>query len=545
MLRTLKIGACVLAAGLPLLTQGVERKELLPEKQVPQIQIGNFSDFQEMLDQAALNDLRADTRFQNFYTAFSRKIETMLGEGKIPLGVQLLYEQLPFLKGEVALMIDDEGLHLAAAMDEAAYEESLKRSEWFQEKSDTDIVVKKVPFREQKITQYISGANPEHPYWKALINNTLLLSTDREWLESSIVRLAKETVDATKRSGVRAVIPMRATIQLSIEKETDPEKRAAKEKLYSALGLLGIGDCSISIDETAEGVAVDFDLEVSDLKRGIFSLLETSPPRALPKGLIPDEVTSVSVGKMTLNGLWKELPSILSNASMETALQFSALLQQIKSLTGADLGNDILAHLGSTYYTYSTMQNTNQCWVAALELNNGSALQQSLGTILSAPKMESIAAAISATDFRGETIYMLSQDAGKDHALALCATDQVLLLGNLVNVRESILRMNGSGNYQSADLVTESLKLAPKNAFIYGATNHKKTTTLLSARLSDHSFGISASGRLENSSPMEEELEENEISLNYIGSFLHTSYYYTEKTDTGLHHHILLRNKKD
>jgi hypothetical protein len=63
--------------------------------------------------------------------------------------------------------------------------------------------------------------------------------------------------------------------------------------------------------------------------------------------------------------------------------------------------------------------------------------------------------------------------------------------------------------------------------------------------LSDHSFGISASGRLENSSPMEEELEENEISLNYIGSFLHTSYYYTEKTDTGLHHHILLRNKKD
>ncbi|MBN2703228.1 MAG: hypothetical protein JXR23_03365 [Pontiellaceae bacterium] len=545
MLKNLKTGACILAAGLPLVTQGIERKELLPEKQGPQIQIGNYSDFQEMLDQAALNDLRADTRFQNCYTAFSRKIETMLGEGKLPLGVQLLYAQLPFLKGEVELISDEKGFYLAAAMDEAAYEESLKRSEWLQEKLDTDIIIKKVTFREQEIIQYISGADPEHPYWKAQLKDTLLLSTDREWLESSIVRLSKEKVDATKLSGVRAVIPVQALIRSSIENETEPEKRAAKEKLYSALGLLGIGDCSISIDETAEGFAVDFNLEVSDLKKGIFRLLETSPRTPLPKGLIPDEVTSISVGRLTLNGLWKELPSILSNASMETALQFSALLQQIKALTGADLENDVFAHLGSTYYTYSTLQNTNQRWVAALELNNGPALQQTLGTILSAPQMQSIAAAISGTDFRGKTIYTLTQDAGKDHALALCATDQLLLLGNLVNVRESILRMNGNANRGSADLLTESLKLAPKNAFIYGATNHKKTTALLSARLSDHSFNIFFGVRSKNGSPMEEELEENEISLNYIGSFLHTSYYYTEKTDTGLHHHILLRNQKD
>lgn len=545
MLYNLKIGVWILIAGLPLLAQGIERQELLPEKEFPQIQIGNYSDFQEMLDQAVLDDLRTDIRFQNFYSAFSKKIETMLGEGKIPLGVQLLYEQLPFLKGEVVLMIDDEGLHLAAAMDEAAYEESSKRSEWLQEKSSAEIVVKKATFRDQEITQYISGADPEHPYWKAQINDTLLLSVEREWLESSIVRLSEETVDATKLSGVHAVIPVQALIRSDIDNESDPAKRAAKEKLYSALGVLGVGDCSIRIDGTAEGFAVDFDLEVSDLKRGIFSLLETAPPTALPKGLIPEEVTSVSVGRLTLNGLWKELPSILSNASMETALQFSALLQQIKTLTGADIGNDIFAHLGSTYYTYSTMQNTNQRWVAALELNNGPALQETLGTILSAPKMQSISAAISATEFRGETIYTLTQDDEKDHALALCATDQLLLLGNLVNVRESILRMNGNTNTGSADLLTESLKLAPKNAVIYGATNHKKTTALLSLRLSDHSFNVFFGVRSKNGSPVEEELEENEISLNYIGSFLHTSYYYTEKTDTGLHHQILLRNKKD
>lgn len=545
MLRNLKPSLWILIAGLPLITQGIERKELLPEKQVPQIQIGNYSRFQEMLDQAALNDLRTDTRFQNFYSAFSKKIETMLGEGKIPLGIQLLYEQLPFLKGEVVLMIDDEGIHLAAAMDDETYAESLERSEWLQEKSSADVVVKKSTFRAQEITQYISEADPEHPYWKAQINDTLLLSVDREWLESSIVRLSKEKIDPIKLSGVRAVIPVQALIRSDIGKESDPAKRAAKEKLYSALGVLGVGDCSIRIDGTAEGFAIDFDLEVSDLKKGIFCLLETTPPKAPPKGLIPNEVTSVSIGRLTLNGLWKELPSILSNSSMETALQFSALLQQIKTLTGTDLGNDVFAHLGSSYYTYSTMQNTNQRWAVALELNNGTALQQTLGTILSAPQMQSISAAISATDFRGETIYTLTQDDEKDHALALCATDQLLLLGNLVNVRESILRMNSNVNSETAALLTEGREAAPDNAFIYGTTNHKKTTALLSARLSDHSFNVFFGVRSKNGSPMEEELEENEISLNYIGSFLHTSLYYTEKTDTGLHHHILLRNKKD
>jgi hypothetical protein len=545
MLRNLKAGAWILLAGLPLVAQGIERKELLPKKQVPQIQIADFIRFQEMLDQVALNDLRADTRFQKFYTAFSKKIETMLGEGKISLGTQLVYELLPFLKGETVLMLEEKGLHLAAAMDEKTYAESLERSEWLQENSPASIVVKKTTFRDQEIIQYISDAAPEHAYWKAQINDTLLLSFDREWVESSIVRLSKEKIDEPKLSGVRAIIPTLAIIRSGIEKETGPAERAAKEKLFRALGVLGIGDCTISIDGAQEELAIDINLDVNDLSRGIFSLLEIAPAKTPPRGLIPSEVTSVSFGRLTLNGLWKELPSILSGASTESALQFSVLLQQIKALTDTDLENDILAHLGSSYYTYSTLQNTNQRWLVALDLNNGQALQQTLGSILSAPGMKSIAATISVIEFRGETIYTLAQDDEKDHALALCATDQLLMLGNLFNVRESILRMNGNANQEPAQLLTESQKQAPAKAFIFGTTNHKKTSALLSARLSDHSLFISAGIHSKNGSPAEEDLEENEISLNYIGSFLHTSFYYTEKTDTGLHHHILLRNKKD
>ena len=90
----------VLLSVLPQPAGAMERSKLFQQSRT-YLGINNVSDFWNRLDEMYIAELREDEQFQDFSSAFAEKIKKKSAEGKISLGLRLLYEQVPFVKGEV------------------------------------------------------------------------------------------------------------------------------------------------------------------------------------------------------------------------------------------------------------------------------------------------------------------------------------------------------------------------------------------------------------------------------------------------------------
>jgi len=311
--------------------------------------------------------------------------------------------------------------------------------------------------------------------------------------------------------------------------------------LFKAFGLAGVSDYRLHVEITGNELILDSTLAVSDLDQGLFSLLDTSPEKSVQNGLLPRPFSSFMVGQINLARFWGKLPEIIGAAHAASTDRFAMTVRAIQQNTGLDIGQDLLAYIGPQFVVSTRSQNEKQSWVIALELSNEQALEQSLDSLFSSPMALSWGNFIATSDFRGHVFRCLKAQDPEANPTALSTANGQLLIGNADLVRETIQQLESSTNPQPSTMERITRKHAPANAFGLGATDHRNTTSVMYIKMSDSSFsaGLGISGG-QDSEKEKEELGENEISLNYIASFLQNSYHFAEVVPGGIHHRIVL-----
>ncbi len=505
-----------------------------------------------------ISKLRQDEQFQEFAAAFALKIKKKPKEGKV-LCDPFLYEQLLMLKGEAVFGASMDGAEpnlpafcFSAAMTDAEYKESLRRGHWIQSGADTSATIVKSSFQEVEMIQRITqgGTSKEEIVYWAHLDRTFLLSDQRAWVEECIVRLKKEQVVEPTGNTLDIQIPAGSLFLESIlqKKKTRAEKMQAI-KLHNALGLRGIGIYRLHAEVKGNEILLDSTLAVSDLNQGLFSLLDTSPRNPLRNGLPPRPFSSFMVGKINLANFWKNLPEILTAASTATTTQVAMAIRSIQQKTGLDIEQDVLAHLGNQFVISSQSHGDKHSWVIALELRNEHALEQSLGTLFASPMAQAWGNFILTSDFRGHVIYSLKPKDPEANPFTLSTANGQLLFGHANLVQETIQQLESGIQPQPSEMERTARKHTPANAFGFGATDQRKAASLMYIKISDSAFsaglGLSVNKKSEKSEKSEkEELGENEISLNYMTSFLQNVYYFTEAVPGGIHHRIVLEYKE-
>lgn len=548
--RNLKVLIPTLLICIQFAAFGMERTKLLPSNLKPHVRIANLDKFRKSLDEMVLNDLRNDKQFQEFSAAVEEKIKKKSVEGRISLGICLLYEQLSSHHGEVILAFgtppsepDVHGYYLVAAMSEEENRKSRAKSEWLRSVSGAQVDTVTTTFQSQEIVQNIAdaGTPKEVSYWQTCLNGTLLLSHDREWIERNIVTLNKKSIEEPRDADLRCYLPLGEWLRAAVESEQDADKKHREELLCKATGLFEIGNYSINIHFGSSELIFDETLEIGDLNKGIFTLFDITPTRKPESGLIPVTASSFSVGKFDLQRFWQNLPVIMAEFPPLSAARINGLSSAFKQKTGIDFEHDLLAHMGKTYFAYTVPSDSGQQFAIALELTDGKAIQNAIDSAFSYPAMQVYLPYISITDFRRHALYSLKINSGSG-SFSMCATDNYLLFGDDAALRQSILGMDSVVGPEQSRLQLEAETYTPSNAFIYGAIDHKKTVAMLNIKVSDTNFsaffGVQSGNKSKDNT---ETLGENEISMNYIGSFLHKAYYYVEAANNGIHHRIVFK----
>jgi hypothetical protein len=498
--------------------------------------------------------IRQDVQFQNFAAGFAEKIKGKAREGKVPLGLHLLHAQLAVLKGELVAASGDTpdastktGLYIAAAMSDDEFQESLKRSSWLQMAAKEPIETVKSIFRRVEIIQSIKdGGTPEaESIWQAHLNKTLLQSTDHAWIEQCIVALQKSQPTEPTGNKISIKLPLGEMIRTSLLNKKDPAERHQAEALQNALGLLGIGRLLVDLEIQGPELVIDSNLEVSDLGKGLFSILDTTPGDFPEDRLVLGNASSFVMGKINLLRFWQTLPEIMAAGQPDAGERFNMALTFYQNQSGVDFEQDLLEHVGKPFVLATAPVDEKQALVAALELADGRAINTAISRIFTSPLAQAWAKFITVSDFKGHAFYSSKQSGSDSKQLALSTTDTHLLLGDADLVRETIQRLESESSAQTNPLLLTAQRHAPGNAFGIGATDHQKTISMLNVKVSDSSFSAGF-GFVANQTQAEAKtkLEPNEISFNYMASFLQNACYFTEKTERGIHHRILFWTKQ-
>jgi len=521
---------------LPWVTFAFERSELLSPKAEAKLQITDFSMFRKQLEKAH-QTLLDDTRYTDFEVAFSKKIKKSVRSSSIALEVQQICRAYRFFEGEFVYCDAAEygsGFELAAALTAEAYAKSIQQEEWLLALSDAPVEVVKSTFQGIEIRQNIfSQTNgTTQSEWQAFVNGTFLASDHREWIERSIVRLKNESASEPSGNYLNVQINL-AEIAHSMENKKD------RQQLEMVLHVLGADTYRFSLEPSDAAWVFNGYLSVPEPKKSLFSLFCTENIHPSTVGL-PVDTGSFLAGTLNLPLFWKTLPSLLETVSPQLARQFQDFPILFKNNFGVDLENEILANIGSKYQMLWTSDEVKS-WLLRLDATNPKALNQALSNLLSAPIFsKKSTSSFSSEPFRDYTIHLLGRK-NKENALAFCIANGEFLFGSNSLLKSILLQAEASVSPplpRVAKLVQK--QMLPK-AYMVGGSIDLSLNSYLDLRLSDHSFNIGAGFQSKKSE--KESLEENEISFNYLQSFLKTILHSAELTPDGIHHVIVFKNK--
>ena len=545
----LKIPSLSLLLALPLATLALERTELLPPAD-GYVRITQAKQLWKEFDSAYGKRLRADEKVQDFIEAFGEKLKKKNVDGKYAHEIRL-FEIMKLLKGEIALVYDREkdsdgkATYLAATTSNEEFVQIVERTAWHQEQATAEAVRKRETFQKTEVIHDIihGGTTNEMNYWMACSHNTLLIGTEHEWVRKSIIRLQKEEVKEPTESKLSFRFPLAQAIRRSLEMEKDDE-RVQAEALWNALGLLGVEQYLLEVEIKDGEMVVDGTLTVSNLDKGLFSLLDLAPEDFSGTRIIPDNASSFSYGKIDFPRFWQALPDILNTAPPDIGSWFYEMVAFLQQQGGVDIEHDILAHTGKKF-TLSTVQDgTNQPLLVSLELKDGRAMEQSLSSFFASPFAKTWSQYVLISNFRDHTIYEKQEPTSDANPFALCVAGNNLIFGSSADVvRETILRLKSKTMTEPSSMQKTARRDASENSFGYGAMDHQQAAGLIYIRISDTHFsaGIGFQSDLvkPDKSGKKEELGENEISLNHLTSFLNTTYHFAEAVPGGIHHRIV------
>ena len=554
-----KILTLSLLLALPLAASALERIDLLPPDAQFYIRVSNTTNFWDKLQQSSLGKLWADPQFQDFLgNPDAETWQELLLDGETDAEDRMMGEQLKMLTGEIILAFDMEmeDPYIIAAMTEEDFLRSLDMDAKLGESSATPFEIIKSTFQDMSIIQHLeNGGTPkEESSWQAYVGGTIILGHTKEWVEKCIVELKKEGATEPKGNPTfSANLPLSKLIREELLKEMKEDAAQSQtpsmydpEVLLDALGLMGIENYSLKIELKDTEMVVDSTLRVSDLAKGIFTILDVQPSELPTVTFIPENIASIEVGRFNLLRFWQEIPNVLATAMPAVKPQFDMIVAMIQQQAGINFEQDLLANLGTKYVSFSVAEDDKQTTVIAVELKDGAAFKTGLETMLAAPALQpQVAAGLEIEEFLDHTIYTVNDDDPTD-TMAFGVVGNYLLYGQPDGLRQVIRSETSEAaantSFEQSPLVKGLREHVPSRAFGYSAIDWKKNMAVLVREFSRPEYvGLMQQNWAKSGSALPPPDFSKLPPADHISSFFNISYQYAEATGDGLHQRIILK----
>ena len=551
MLTRTKSSLLVLLFALPVVTHALDRLELLPSDAQMYLRVSNSTNFWSELKQSPIGKLWDDPQFQDFIG--NPEAKTWSGffiKGKSEIENAVTLEQYKMLKGEVIMAFNEEmeEVALVCAMEETDFLKRLKLDDKLNDVLNESIDIVKSDFQGVEIIQHIPSGNENESSFRAFVDGTFLMGQSREWIERCIVRLQKEKVDEPIGNPFfNFNLPLEKLVEDWIDEMDGHGAASSTRSLVNALGLTGLKNFSMSIELKKGEMAIKNNLKVSNLTKGIFSLLDLQPSGIPDVSFVSESIASFGVGRVNLLALWKEVPEILASISPSAKLQLDMVIGMFMQQTGVDLEQDLLGKLDTQYLFYSQAEEGQlPINVIALELKDSQAFKTALESMLASPTLQmQLANMLEIEEFLDHTLYTV-KTANPSDSVAFGVADNYLFYGQPEGLRQAIHSLvgerGGKDSFNRLPLVEGLRAHMPAHAFGFSAVNLKKYITIFirKFRNSEFSDGFAQSWAT-SGVPLPPPNLEKLPSAEHIASFFNVSYQYVEASNDGLCQQIFLK----
>ncbi len=532
---------------IPMASSALERLSLLPPDAQSYMRVSNTTNFWDLLKQSSVGKLWVDSQVQDFLgNPDSETWKNFFFDDEYDAEDEVFIEQMKMLKGEVILAFDQEleNPYIIAAISEADFLKSLEMDLKLNEIDDEPYEILKSSFQDVKIIQYIEdgGSADEESSWQAHLNGTLVLGYTKAWVEKCIVQLKKEAIEEpTGNPILNLTLPLSNLIATWAEKEA-----AVSDILLEALGIKGVENYSFKLELKATKMVADSHLRIADLSKGIFSMLDTQPSELPTVTFIPENISSLEVGRFNLLRFWQEIPVVLASAMPAVKPQFDLILPMLQQQAGVNFEQDLLVHLDTQYLSFSEVQGGTQTTVIAIELKDSMAFKIGLETLLAAPALQpQIAAGLDIEEFLDHTLYTMKNEDPENPA-AFGVSGDYLLYSQPDGLRQTIRSQSSAAAanmaFERTELVKGLRQHVPPRAFGFSAIDWEKNIGFVIRELSKPEY-ITAmqQGWATSGSPLPPPDFTKLPPVDHLASFFNISYQYIEATDDGLHQRFVLK----
>jgi hypothetical protein len=534
---------------LPLATFALERTELLPPEAQTYLRVSNTSDFLTMLQKSSIGRLWQDRQFQDFLGNPDADVwQEFFLDGEKGVEDEVLIEQMKMLKGELVLgfNLDRDDPYIIAAMSAADFKRSLELDDQVREVMDEPFGLVRSDFQGIEIIQHIENPGTEYEAfsWQAHVGNTFVMGNTREWVEQCIVKLGAAKIEEPTGNPVLNInLPLAKMIEGTIG---GGEAGVSERALFKALGLLDIENFSSKIELQNDQLVADNILRIGTMGKGLFTVLDVEPSELPTVTFIPENIASIEVGRFNLLGLWQEIPNVLASAQPEMKPQFDMIVAMVQAQAGINLEQDLFAHLGKKYISFSTFEGQVQETVVAVDLVDGAAFKKGLETALNAPAMQPyVSAALEIEDFLDHTIYTL-KEGEPDDKMGVSASGDYLLYGTPGGLRQVIRSITSevaaNQAFERTELVRGMREFVPPRAFAYSAVDWQKSMDAILKEITQPGYVAMIQQKWATSGSAFPPPDFNKLPpADHMASFFNVSYQYVEASMQGLHQKIILK----
>ncbi len=515
----------IVAAGLLLLADAASvhafpRRELLPEKAVAVVEISHGPEMIRAFGRTPLARLWNDPQIQQFLgkpdlTKALR--ETVLdGNEKDAEIAGIMWETVRMLVGETLVAIpampgDESGpeLYLVARMTEKDFLRSLDLDRRLAElMTDKRLTIRRHTFQDVDLIQHIEertdkpDAKPRKT-WQAFLADTLVYGPSRDWVEQCLVRLKRRK--PTEPAGPEPSLTLRMNLPALLTEAIEKEKRnrqglppeiaqmlPSMKNVFSALGLMTIGELTMTTAFHADRTETTLRLPVSDFSKGLFTLLDTRPSSpSLRATFIPVNAYGYGVSRMNLTALVRQLPVIVKEAVPALGAQVDMGMGVVDMFLGISLERDLLSHMDTQTIAFSTVMNGQDTDVLAIRLQNEPHVKNALARVFAEGSQvrTQLAAVFNEEEFLDAKLYLFNTPATEtDFAppgtqqlpppvYALTVESGFLLFGNAPGVRHAVRALHSASPdtaFYQAPLARRMSGAIPPQAFQYSVTNYEE-----------------------------------------------------------------------
>lgn len=559
MLNRSRMLLCTLTLACALNAFALDRMSLLPPNQQVRVRVSNVTEFLNRLKDSPFGQLWADPQFQDFIgNPSEEKWMDALFKDKSEAYKEITLDQLKMLKGEVVVGAnpDSKEICIIAAMSPEDYRRSLEQDEQLKTLEEAHVEIIHDEFQGISVIRHIrdGGGEEMHTSWQAHLADTMLVGSSREWIERSIIQLKKESPEEPEGSPsldlkLKLSRLIEEMVQNTQQKPPSNPNAPDKKALFEALGLLGVENGSVTFRLDEDKMVSDSTLDIRNLTKGLFALLDMQASSLPTVTFIPEEISSIEVGRIHLLGLWREIPNILGAVSPSGKMQFDMLSGMIQQQAQIDVDQDLLSNLGTQYISYSVAdpETTQQVSVVGIELKDRVAFKTALERALTAPALQpQVSALLEEEPFLEHTIYTIKNQQEGSAPLAFSIAADRFFYGH-PNMIRRVIRTRSSADaaqtsFENSPLVRGLRQHTPSNAFGYRAIDWKEQMESILKQLSNPAFIAAFKQGFENSNNAIKLPDFGKMpSAEHLASFFNTTYQYIEKTDTGLHQRVITR----